>query len=153
MKSRAIAWFRNDLRVHDNVLLHEVSTASKNGFEVICLYCFDPRHFQTTPFGSIKCDRHRAQFLLESVANLRQNLKLIDSNLFVSFGNPEEIIPRLVSNANKSKIFVQNISAYEEQQVVKNVRRALGKIPGSSLHTIASDSTLYHIVRKLYQGI
>ena len=39
----ALVWFRNDLRVHDNVVLQ---AAIENSQNVIALYCFDPRQFQ-----------------------------------------------------------------------------------------------------------
>lgn len=36
---------------------------------------------------------YRAKFLLESVADLKQRLRDIGSDLFVSVGKPEDVIP------------------------------------------------------------
>ena len=143
--SKTIAWFRNDLRLHDNVLLQEAKASCSRGNDVLCLYCFDPRHFSITPFGSIKCDSHRATFLLESVANLRKNLQSINSNLYVVVGKPEDVIPQLVADTASSEVLVQVESAYEESQVEVAVQRRL-KSDKHSLRRLSSGASLYHLV-------
>lgn len=57
------------------------------------MYCFDPRHYITTPWGNPKTGNFRAQFLLESILDLKQNLRNIGSDLLIKFGKPEEILP------------------------------------------------------------
>lgn len=56
------------------------------------MYCFDPRHFGTTPYGSKKTGDYRAKFLLESVQDLKQNLKSIGSDLLIHMGRPEDAL-------------------------------------------------------------
>ena len=145
--SKTITWFRNDLRLHDNVLLQEAKASCSRGNDVLCLYCFDPRHFSTTPFGSIKCDSHRATFLLESVANLRKNLQSINSNLYIAVGKPEDVIPQLISDTPSSEVLMQVESAYEESQVEMAVERRL-KSDKHSLRRLSSGASLYHLVMK-----
>ena len=146
--SKTIAWFRNDLRLHDNVLLQEAKASCSRGNDILCLYCFDPRHFSITPFGSIKCDSHRANFLLESVANLRKNLQSINSNLYIAVGKPEDVIPQLISDTPSSEVLVQVESAYEESQVEMAVERRL-KSDKNSLRRLSSCASLYHLVSKV----
>ena len=43
--------------------------------QVLPLYCFDPRSFGTTPFGNPKTGSLRAKFLLDSVQDLKANLR------------------------------------------------------------------------------
>lgn len=77
------------------------SSLSKS--QVVPLYCFDPRHYGTTPYGSKKTGDYRAKFLLESVQDLRQQLLSIGSNLLIHMGSAEEAL--------KGKIIVTCINA------------------------------------------
>jgi deoxyribodipyrimidine photo-lyase len=88
-----LLWFRNDLRLHDHQPLWE---AVQSGQRVIPFYGFDPRQFSQTAFGFPKTGAWRARFLLESVADLRQSLQALGSDLVVRMGHPEEVIPHLV---------------------------------------------------------
>lgn len=93
MKRRAIVWFRQDLRLHDNEAL---TIAMRMAEEVIPVYIFDERVFKgQTRFGFKKTGPFRAKFYLESVEDLRRNLKSIGSDLVI----------RIVSrNANWRKL-------------------------------------------------
>lgn len=103
-----ICLLRNDLRLHDNEVLH---WAFKNSDFVLPLYCFDPRHFQGTyHFNFPKTGPHRLKFLIESVVDLRQTLKNKGSNLVLRVGKPEVIVPELI----KSLSDVQNLVYHEE---------------------------------------
>ena len=66
-----LVWFGNDLRIHDNDVL---SLAVKNHSKVIGIYSIDPSLFKENEFGFKKMDVFRAQFLLESLYNLQQQL-------------------------------------------------------------------------------
>ena len=85
-KQRVIVWFRQDLRLHDNEsLIH----ALKSGVEVVPIFIFDDRVFKgKTKFGFKKTDRHRAQFIIESVEDLRKSLEKFGSDLVVRVGKP-----------------------------------------------------------------
>lgn len=56
------------------------------------MYCFDPRHFVVTPFGHPKTGAYRAQFMLESVQDLKAGLQKIGSDLIIHLGKPEDAI-------------------------------------------------------------
>ena len=59
-QKRAIVWFRNDLRLHDNEALTE---ALRNAEEIMPVYIFDERVFGgETQFGFPKTGRFRCQF-------------------------------------------------------------------------------------------
>ena len=118
-KGKTIAWFRNDLRIQDNILLSEAKECFKKGDEILCLYCFDPSHFSKTPFQSTKSHKYRTRFLIESVMNLRENLKSIQSDLLIAYGKPEDIIPTILQGDQKVRVLVQNEPAYEEKLVEK----------------------------------
>ncbi|NJM27689.1 MAG: cryptochrome DASH, partial [Pseudanabaena sp. RU_4_16] len=85
-------WYRNDLRLQDHQPLSE---ALKLSTQIIPIYCFDPRQFGKTVFGFPKTGAFRAQFLQESVADLRQSWRSLSLDLILRYGYPEEIIPQL----------------------------------------------------------
>ena len=111
-KQRVIVWFRQDLRIHDNEsLLH----ALKSGVEVIPVFVFDERVFKgETKFGFKKTDRHRAQFIIESVEDLRNSLKKMGSDLIVRVGKPEEEIFNIAQKIKSSWIFCNRERTKEE---------------------------------------
>lgn len=113
--TRAVVWFRNDLRLHDNPILHRAASAT----EVVPVFCFDPRHYGRTPFGSAKTGALRARFQLESVLNLRESLRSIGSDLYVAYGQPEAVLPLFVSPTDPkgTSILCQEHGASEELAV------------------------------------
>jgi deoxyribodipyrimidine photo-lyase len=134
-----LVWFRNDLRVHDNEILFE---AIKKADKVLPVYCFDPFYFKTTPSGLLKTGNIRARFLLESVANLRQNLQELGGDLIVRTGNPADIIPQLAQQYQVSEVYHHREVAYEETKISEEVETALWKIKLNLKHFIGH--TLYH---------
>lgn len=139
---RAIVWFRNDLRIQDNPVLQ----ATKRDFnEVVCVYCFDPRHYSTTAYSSIKTGIYRTKFLIESVANLRKNLKSIGCELLVAHDRPENVIPQLTSSVQNASVMVMGEVTYEEIKVEKKVEEKLKLAnPTATLIKIIGGCSLYH---------
>src|SRR5687768_4336991 len=92
---RSILWFRQDLRLHDNEALLE---AIRNSDELIPVYIFNPQQFvPVTQYGTAKTSSIRTHFLLESIQDLRQQLRNLGSDLVVRIGNPEKILYSLAS--------------------------------------------------------
>jgi deoxyribodipyrimidine photo-lyase len=120
--NRILIWYRNDLRLHDHEPLHQ---AIAQGAEVIPVYCFDPRHFGETAFGFAKTGGFRAQFLRESVADLRSNLRAIGSDLIVRIGQPEAIIPQLVEQLQIQAVHYHQEVTAEETRVAAKLKAAL----------------------------
>ena len=112
--------------------------------ETVCVFCFDPRHFTTSRFGSIKTGIFRSRFLLESVSNLRKNLKSIGQELIVAHEAPEECIPRLLSGTLPgSKVFVQGEVTSEELSVEHLVEERIKAVNGELIRVYGGNS-LYH---------
>ncbi len=145
---RAIVWFRNDLRLHDNEVIHKaVELATKGQVnDVVPVFCFDPRWFTETSFkhGCVKTGPFRAQYLVESVHALKHNLKGIGSDLVVMMGSPEEEILKLVPQGWRTTVFAQSEVTSEETDAEDAVRDALESRPGSTLDLVWG-STLYHL--------
>jgi deoxyribodipyrimidine photo-lyase len=109
-------WFRHgDLRLLDNQPLTHTSEMAKSRdplsaevYPVIPIFCFDYKIFgdlNRTPAGSLKCGPRRAKFILESVADLRQQLReQVGSQLLVAHGDPytvfEGVLTQLENHFN-----------------------------------------------------
>ena len=161
-KTLHIHWFRHgDLRLHDNPALCQTIKQSymnkkKNSqTEVLPVFCFDPRLIGSEAVsrlsGDLKCGPRRAQFVLESVSDLRSNLERIGAGLYVANGKAENVIENIIDQACKHDeqiqdvtVFCQEEAASEELSVDKAVRSVLKKkFPqGGKLETVWG-STLY----------
>ncbi|MCJ8210374.1 DASH family cryptochrome [Mucilaginibacter sp. RS28] len=140
MSGRTIlVWFRNDLRVHDNEILLE---ATRKADKVLPVYIFDPYYFKLTPNGTQKTGNTRAKFLIESVANLRADLRAIGGELLVRTGDPAELIPQLATEHNVNEVYHHREVASEETNISEQVETALWKIKLNLKHFIGH--TLYN---------
>jgi deoxyribodipyrimidine photo-lyase len=138
--NRILVWFRNDLRVHDHAPLF---AASQKAVEVIPVYCFDPRQFDTIELGFAKTGSFRADFLLSAVDNLRKRLNEIGSDLFILQGKPEEEVSRLALELNVDAVFFSEEVTSEEKYVEEALEKKLWK-EGIKTESFWQ-STLFHL--------
>ena len=110
-KTTGLVWFGNDLRVHDNEVLR---TAVESNQRVICVYYIDPRLFKKNKFGFKKMSIFRAQFMLESLKDLQQQLNKKNITLLVYYERPENNINTLCENYDINKIYKQKEWTSEE---------------------------------------
>ena len=101
-----ILWFRSDLRLQDNTALNTAIDLieQKKITKVIPFYCFDRETFEGKSRQTClpRAGPHRKNFLIESVQNLKDNLvNTLGSNLYISYGQPEIEIMKLVDEINK----------------------------------------------------
>jgi len=140
MKRRALIWFRQDLRLHDN---EAVTTALRLADEVVPVYVFDDRIFKgRTRFGFPKTGNFRAKFLLESVENLRENMQILGSNLIVRVGKPEYIIPEIAREIKASWVLCNRERTHEEVLVQDVLEQKLWSIGVELLYN--RGKMLYH---------
>jgi len=125
-KQRVIMWFRQDLRLHDNEALFD---ALKHGEEVIPIYVFDERVFKgLTKYGFPKTGKFRAKFIIESVQDLRENLRKIGSDLLVRIGKPEQVIFEIAQQAKTSWVFCNRERTAEEVAVQDALEKKLWSV-------------------------
>lgn len=140
MPKRIIYWFRNDLRLHDN---EGFLKATQDADEVIPLYVFDTRQFeQIQPLDFPKTGQFRAKFLLESVQNLRDNLRKKGGNLLIRQGKPEAIISDLAREWEVEAIYTSKEATQEETDVETSVSKKL-KVYNIDFEVFWG-ATLYH---------
>ncbi|WP_432711678.1 DASH family cryptochrome [Pedobacter sp.] len=136
---KILVWFRNDLRLHDNEMLVEAIAKSD---QILPVFIFDPRNFEITPHLSYRCGAIRAQFLLESVAALRQSFQRLGGDLLVLKGLPEVLLPELVEAYDIAEVYHHREVAAEETQVSADVEDSLWKLRINLRHFIGH--TLYN---------
>lgn len=118
-------WFRNDLRLHDHQpILEAISRADS----VIPIFCFDPRTFSTTTYGTAKTGYFRAKFLLESVQALRDKLRSKGAELIILQGKPEEEIINLATAIGLNQLLAYKEVASEEIHISDLVEEKLWKL-------------------------
>lgn len=124
---RAIVWFRQDLRLHDNEALTEALDAAD---EILPVYVFDERIFlgRTRWFDFPKTGKFRAQFIIEAVEDLRRNLRERGNELIVRVGKPEQVIAELAREVKTSWVFCNRERTQEEVAVQDALERALWSI-------------------------
>jgi deoxyribodipyrimidine photo-lyase len=126
----ALVWLRRDLRVHDHPALRAALDTAER---VIPVFCFDDRLLH---------GRHasgpRTQFMLESLADLRDSLRERGGGLVVRHGPPERELPELAEETAATGVHMTaDVSAFARRRD-ERVRRAL-EIP---LHAHAGVSVV-----------
>ncbi len=118
-----LVWFRNDLRSHDCETLYSASEeAKRTGAQIFPVYCFDYAHFDETYFGFEKTGAFRAKFLIESVTNLRESLRSLNSDLIIRFGNPDQILTELAQQLEIGSVYYHAEVTTEEKTLEKKLR-------------------------------
>tara|TARA_B110000238_G_scaffold201133_1_gene255092 strand:- start:23034 stop:24344 length:1311 start_codon:yes stop_codon:yes gene_type:complete len=137
-ENTALIWFRNNLRVHDNLSLKK---ATENHSKVIAVYFFDPKLFKTDAFGFQKTAKFRAKFLLETITDLKENLKALNITLLTYLESPENRIHVLCDALSISTIYTQKEWTREEVSTENLINSTLSD---TVYFTADYDQFLYH---------
>ena len=143
VQAKILVWYRADLRLHDHEPLQAAAKMQATSAQIVPVYCFDPRQFGQTSFGFPKTGAFRAQFLLESVADLRRSLRAIGSDLVIRQGFPEVIIPQLVQQLGLTAVYYHREVTSEEIAVETTLQHALNAL--NVAFTSFWGHTLYHL--------
>jgi len=138
-KKVILAWFRNDLRTHDNEVLY--SAVEKADF-IIPVYIFDPRYYQKNKRGFLNTGHLRQHYTSHTVQALKKKLQTLGGDLLTYEGLPEEIIPHLVQKYEVDEVYHHREVAKRETDISELVEEALWKIKINLKHFIGH--TLYH---------
>ncbi|XP_062211219.1 blue-light photoreceptor PHR2-like [Phragmites australis] len=139
-RRRTLVWFRADLRIHDHEPLHAAAGASSS---LLPVFVFDPRDFGKSPSGFDRTGPYRANFLLDSVSDLRRSLRARGGDLVVRVGRPEVVIPELALAAGAEAVYAHGEVSRDECRAEERVRKAVEK-EGVDVKYFWG-STLYHV--------
>ncbi|CAE6532592.1 unnamed protein product [Rhizoctonia solani] len=165
----AIALLRNDLRTSDNPILYAAHNAS-GVTHLLPLFVFDDRQVElgsvtgyreaqhsggvsppiakTRICGFWRTGRHRVRFLVQSVFDLKSQLRSLGSNLGIYLGQPENVVPQVVRQLREQGdtiegVWLQRESASEEVSVERRLSHALKEMQ-TMLHLDPGARTLVH---------
>ena len=111
VQTNSLVWFRNDLRVDDH---NGLKLALNNSNKVVGFYCFNPKVFSENKLGFKKTDVFRTKFLIETVDNLKENLKKNNISLIIKIGDPVKELSNVITQHNISNIYLQEEWTKEE---------------------------------------
>ncbi len=109
-------WFRNDLRLADNLGLAEAARAR----ELVALFVLDPRLLRASRTAAA-----RMRFLLDCLARLARELERRGSRLVIRQGLPERAVPDLVRECGATHVFWNRDSTPFARSRDRKVRAAL----------------------------
>lgn len=122
---RIILWFRNDLRLHDNEALYDALGVAD---EIIPVYVFEQSLFTPDDAGISRLSDQRKNFLLESVINLKNNLKSKGSDLIMRYGKTEDEIFEIARQYKTKWVFCNRERTYEEVSIQDKLELKLWSI-------------------------
>ncbi len=103
--------FQHDLRVHDNSAL---LAAAQKEQALICLFCVDPEWFKPKQYSVSRINAHRWHFLNQSLIALDTSLRSRGQRLHIIYGNPIDIINRVIQQHGVNHIIRSRHSGYYE---------------------------------------
>ena len=103
-KVTSLVWFRNNLRVIDNLSLKK---SIENSDKVIGYVNIDPNVNSTTIYGFKKTEKFRIKFLLESISDLKKQLKKINISLVVKNEDLKTSINSVIRKYEIDNIYIQ----------------------------------------------
>ena len=128
-ENNSLIWYRNDLRVDNHSGLFN---AIRNSDKILGFYCFNPKMFELNELNFHKTNNYRAKFLIESVENLKTELKKNNISLIIKIGDPVEELTNIISKKNINNIYFQNEWTEEEVLEEKSLKN---KCVGVKFHS------------------
>lgn len=119
MYKKTIFWFRNDLRLNDNIGLWY---ALKNSDSVLCVFVMDKNHTENIGFNNKK-----QEFTLNAAKQLKILLKLNGSDLIFLHDYPEEAVVNLSKKHSIEAVFCNEGYTPSMRQSENNVKEKLAK--------------------------
>jgi len=97
--NKSLFIFRRDLRLQDNTALNEALRLSK---QVLPCFIFDPRQIDAHPYQS----QPALHFMLQSIADLDQQLQSVGGNLTLYKGLPDQVIACALKQQSIQAVFI-----------------------------------------------
>jgi len=100
MTNLILFWHRRDLRLDDNLGLHQAQQNSQN---VVGIFCFDPQLLQSKQVAPA-----RIKYLLGCLKELQTRYQKAGSELLILHADPVTAIPELATTLNATAVFWNN---------------------------------------------
>lgn len=147
MKTKAIFWFTNDLRLEDNLaLIQSVNTA-----ELALVYIIDPSWFELNSYQSRAMGKQRLSFLKQSLTDLDSQLANYNQSLQIFYGKPDDILSSLIEDYAICQLYRSELADYNLNciwQSLKNNHPGVDFIQHAT-HTLFESAQLPFAVKHL----
>lgn len=116
----ALFWHRRDLRIDDNKGLFEALKQNEN---VHPIFIFDKSILDKLPNND-----QRILFIYQEIESLKKSYQNLGSDLWVYYGEPSEIIPKIAQELNCSSVYFNNDYEPYALQRDQEIQVSLNKI-------------------------
>ena len=116
---KSIYWFRNDLRLNDNLSLN---IALQESDEILFVYVHDIENEKNCSWGFKKMSEHRKLFLSQGLQDLKKELNKFGHSLNEYIEDSVNILNMLVKKYQINSIFCESILAVDELKKVKALK-------------------------------
>ena len=79
------------------------------------LHIQDQENFKINALDFPKTDSFRANFLIESLRSLKEELKKINISLVIGIDNPEKLISNIIDRYNINRVYLQDEWTHDER--------------------------------------
>ncbi|PMG79548.1 hypothetical protein BCU84_05260 [Shewanella sp. 10N.286.51.B7] len=129
-EERSLFVFTQDLRLQDNLALNalfvDVLTSEsqrKTELPVAFAYVFDERWFKSIRYQQQSMGQHKLAFLLQSLADLQQQLESLGHTLHLCIGDPVTVISDLVQQNSIKTLGYSKQVGWDERQIWQQVAK------------------------------
>lgn len=120
MANKAILWFRNNLRLHDNVCL-QFAAAQK--WQVLPIYVLDERLDESVFPEMQRCSEKRKNWILANISSLKQDLQRLGTDLYVQNGNVVQTLNNVIKITGIKTIITCYEPGSEEESDIAELKQ------------------------------
>ena len=108
---KSIYWFRNDLRIIDNLALNDAIESSD---EILFVYIQDVKNLSDTEWNFTRMDSHRKLYIYQGLNALKQKLSAYGYSLNYYSDDTVDRLLKLVEKFKIDRIYCESIDSHEE---------------------------------------
>ena len=108
---KSIYWFRNDLRIIDNLSLNDAIESSD---EILFVYMQDVKNLKDTEWKFTRMGSHRKLYICQGLNALQEKLSNYGHSLNYYSDNTVDRLLKLVEKFQIDRIYCESIDSYEE---------------------------------------
>ena len=116
---RSIYWFRNDLRLNDNLSLNLALAKSD---AILFVYVHDIANEKNCPWGFERLGQHRRLFLSQGLGELEEKLSKSGHSLNTYVDDSVTVLADLVKKHKIDTIFCESIASYDEAKQIEGLK-------------------------------
>jgi len=118
---KSLYWFRNDLRLNDNLSLN---LALEKSNAILFVYIHDITNDTKCPWGFMRSGQHRKLFLSQGLKELETQLSERGHQLNTYVDDSVSILTKLVEKYKIDTIFCETIRSFDEAKQIESIESA-----------------------------